>query len=128
MSKVEKFEDLIIWQNSRKLVNEVYAFTKSCKDYGFNDQIQRAAISIMNNISEGFEIGSDPQFNRYLSHSKGSCGEVRNMIYIAEDLKYLNADKAEHIKNICLEVSRGLQTLKNYLKKSESPKIRKSEI
>jgi len=49
MGTVQRFEDLMIWQESRKLVNEVYGQLKTCKDYGFRDQIQRASVSIMNN-------------------------------------------------------------------------------
>ena len=57
-------ENLYIWQLSRNIVNDIYNLMKDCKDYGFKDQIQRAAISIMNNIAEGFDSGSDPKYGR----------------------------------------------------------------
>ena len=68
-------ENLYIWQLSRNVVNDIYNLMKDCKDYGFKDQIQRAAISIMNNIAEGFDSGSDKKFISYLNISllvKGS--------------------------------------------------------
>lgn len=64
MGTSKHFEDLQIWQEARRIVGEVYKYTAKLKDYGFNDQIQRAAISIMNNIAEGYESGSDPVFKR----------------------------------------------------------------
>ena len=59
------------------------------KDRGLCDQIQRAAVSIMSNISEGFEYGTTNEFMRFLYIAKGSAGEVRNQLYIAKDLNYI---------------------------------------
>lgn len=78
---MRNFEELRVWQDARILVNDIYKMMSDCKDYGFKDQIQRAAVSIMNNIAEGSESGSDPLFIRYLKISKASCGEVRSMLY-----------------------------------------------
>ena len=92
----KQFEDLPIWVDSRKLVHSIYKLTsksKFSKDYGFKDQIQRAAISIMNNIAEGFERDSNTEFIRFLIYSKGSAGEVRSMLYIAKDLEYINKNE-----------------------------------
>ncbi len=61
---MRNFEELRVWQDARLLVNDIYKMTEACKDYGFKDQIQRAAVSIMNNIAEGSESGSDPLFIR----------------------------------------------------------------
>ena len=61
------FEELTLWQDSKSLVLEIYKLTANIKDYGFKDQIQRAAVSIMNNIAEGFESGSDIMFVKYLN-------------------------------------------------------------
>ena len=70
MGGVVKFEELNIWQEARRIVKEIYQNTASIKDMGFNEQIQRAAISIMNNIAEGFESGSNPMFKRFLCISR----------------------------------------------------------
>jgi len=79
---MRNFEELRVWQEARVLVNDIYKMISNCKDYGFRDQIQRAAVSIMNNIAEGSESGSDPLFIRYLKIAKASCGEVRSMLFL----------------------------------------------
>ncbi len=70
------------------------------KDFGFRDQIQRASVSIMNNIAEGFERQTNREFKQYLYIAKGSCAEVRSMLYLAEELNYL--EESAHI-NLCDE-------------------------
>lgn len=91
--KIEKFEDIIVWQESRVIVSDIYSTFSSCRDFGFRDQIQRAAVSIMNNIAEGFERKGDREFKRFLFIAKGSCGEVRSMLYLSLDLGYINQAK-----------------------------------
>jgi len=116
MVTIKKFEDLMIWQESRKLIIEIYAEFKDNRDYGFRDQIQRAAVSIMNNIAEGFERYSDVEFKRFLSISKASCGEVRSMLFLAEDLKYIEKEQAKNLRNKSRLLSGGIQNLINKLK------------
>src|SRR3990167_4702266 len=86
------FEDLYIWQISRELVNLIYQFTsqKSFTDFSLKDQIQRAAVSIISNIAEGFERGTKDEFLYFLYIAKGSCGEVRAQLYIALDRKFIS--------------------------------------
>src|SRR3990167_3750717 len=86
------FEDLYIWQISRELVNLIYQFTsqKSFTDFSLKDQIQRAAVSIISNIAEGFERGTKDEFLYFLYIAKGSCGEVRTQLYIALDRKFIS--------------------------------------
>lgn len=71
--KIEKFEDIIAWQKSKELTLFLYKSFKDCKDFGYKDQIQRAVISIMNNIAEGFERKGDKELSRFLFIAKGSC-------------------------------------------------------
>lgn len=111
MGTITKFEDLIIWQDSRCLVNNVYKEFRDVKDYGFKDQIQRASVSIMNNIAEGFERYSDVEFRRFLIIAKASCGEVRSMLYLAEDLNYLNQKQAELLRQNSRVISGSIQNL-----------------
>jgi len=89
MTTIRNFEELEIWKMARELVNLIYSDFRECRDFGFRDQITRAGISIMNNISEGFCRGGDTEFKRFLKISKGSTGEVKNMYYIAEDQEYV---------------------------------------
>jgi len=87
--KIEIFEDLKVWKSSRVLVKTIYNLTSYAlfsKDYGLKDQIQRASVSIMTNIAEGFERDNNKEFIRFLLYSKGSAGEVRSLLYVAKDL------------------------------------------
>src|SRR6266478_2694317 len=92
MSKMEKFEDIIAWQKARILTKEIYGSTMVGafrNDFGLRGQIQRASVSTMSNIAEGFERGGDKEFIQFLSTSKGSCGEVKSLLYVALDQSYL---------------------------------------
>lgn len=117
----QSFEDLTIWQKAREQANRVYDMfgpdSPSYKDFGFRDQIQRCAVSVMNNIAEGFERGSDPDFARFLNIAKGSNGEVRSMLYLAEDRKYLNADKASEMREFSSSLSKSIFALTKHLRK-----------
>lgn len=87
---IKQFEDLKVWQSSREFVKSIYKLTSKTKfknDYGFKDQIQRASVSIINNIAEGFERDNNKEFIRFLTFSKGSAGEVRSLLYVAKDLE-----------------------------------------
>jgi len=80
-----RFEDIIAWEKAKELTNNIYKIFKNNRNYSFKDQIQRATISIMNNISEGYEKMNNKEFRNFLSIAKGSVGEVRSMLYIARD-------------------------------------------
>ena len=121
IQKVKTFEDLWIWQQARVLVKDIYADfgrgTVGCRDYGFKSQIQKAGISIMNNIAEGFERNSNNEFARFLDISKGSCGEVRSMYYPAEDLKYVKKNVAMQRREKVKQLSAGIASLTIHLRK-----------
>ena len=89
MATVKQFEDLEVWQESITLTRDIYLMFKNCKDYGFKDQIQRSAVSIPSNISEGFERLTDKDAARFFSIAKGSAGELRTQIYLASLLNYI---------------------------------------
>lgn len=116
MSKVERFEDLRVWQESRVFANGLYDATDSLNDFPFRDQIRRAAISIMNNIAEGFERSSDADFARFLDIAKGSSGEVRGMLYLGEDRRYINAVDAQSLRDSAVRISKGISSLTSYLR------------
>lgn len=83
MGKVNRFEDLEVWQKGMQLAEDIYFVTreeKFTREFSIKDQIIRASISISNNISEGFEYDNRKDFIKFLRYSKGSTGEVRNML------------------------------------------------
>ncbi len=106
MATVQKFEDLLVWQKSRLLTKEVYKAFRSCRDGGFCDQIERAAVSILSNIAEGFERGTRSEFLNYLFIAKGSAGEVRAQLYAALDVGYLNIQEFKHLTDLAEQCSR----------------------
>ncbi|GAA5483631.1 four helix bundle protein [Haloferula sargassicola] len=116
----QRFEDLRIWQNSRVQANAVYDVfgPESCasRDFGFKDQIQRAGVSVMNNIAEGFERRSDQDFARFLDIAKGSNGEVRSMLYLAEDRGYLSPAAAGSLRLRSENLSKGIESLAKHLR------------
>lgn len=121
MATVKRFEDLICWQKARLLVREIYKATKSAefsKDYGLKDQIQRAAVSVMSNIAEGFESGTKHEFLNYLYIAKGSAGEVRAQLYAASDVGYLNIETFKYLNNLAAECSKLIASFINGLKNS----------
>lgn len=129
MTKIDRFEDVRAWQLARQLVKDIYGLSKMkdfSKDYAFKDQIQKAAVSVMSNIAEGFERYGNKEFAQFLNISKGSVAEVRSQIYIAFDLKYVSEEEFTKIKSECEVISRHIWNLIKYLKNSE--KVEKVRI
>jgi four helix bundle protein len=121
MSKIHRFEDIEAWQLARELTVEVYRLTLKedfNRDYGMKDQIRRASVSIMNNIAEGFERGSNKDFAKFLFISRGSAGEVRSLLYVAKDLGYISEEDFEMNKALCCRISGALWGLIQHLKKT----------
>ena len=106
MATIKNFEDLEIWKKSRNVTKLVYQDFRSSRDFGYRDQIQRASVSIMNNIAEGFCRQTKKEKINFLNFAKGSAGEIKNMYYLAEDLGYLST-------NICIERRDSIQGLIN---------------
>ena len=117
------FENLFIWQESRVLIRTIYKMMETCRDFGFKDQIQRAAVSIMNNIAEGFESGSDAKFMSFLNISRGSCGEVRSMLYLCEDLGYCTKDEREKLQTQLRKITSGIFKLSDSISKKDSSSL-----
>ena len=90
------FEELEVWQDARKLTAEIYSLTnkgKFVKDFGLANQIQRAAVSVMSNIAEGFARGGNREFVYFLFVAKGSLSEVNSQLYVSLDLHYINEEE-----------------------------------
>ena len=105
MGKIEKFEDLVVWQNSMRIATEIYKTLKGSHDYGFRDQIQRAAVSIPSNIAEGYERQSNKEFIQFLFIAKGSCGELRTQIYLGIELELIDKEKGKEMLQQTREIS-----------------------
>lgn len=93
------------------LTIDIYKTFSGLKDYGFKDQVCRASVSVMNNIAEGFERKSHKDFEKFLYIAKGSCGEVRSLLALALDLRYINKDKYKNMGEEALQISRLLSGL-----------------
>ncbi len=109
MGKLTRFEELIAWQKARAMTAAVYRLTsqgKFARDFGLRDQIQRASVSVMSNIAEGFDRGRRTEFHQFLSTAKASCAEVRSQLYVASDVGYLGQEQFETLLNQTEEVSR----------------------
>ncbi len=113
---IRRFEEVLSWQKSRELTLLVYKLFEGEQDYGFRNQIQRAAVSIMNNIAEGFERQTNNEFKQYLYISKGSCGEVRSMLYLAKDLGKISAVDFDKLYALSIEISKLLSRFIKTLK------------
>lgn len=114
------FEDLWIWQQAQLLANSVYPDfgdqSHAGRDYGFRNQIQWAAVPVMNNIAEGFERSSSPDLARFLDMAKGSCGEVRDMYYLAEDVHDVSSQIAMERRESCRKIAAGVSSLATHLR------------
>ncbi len=83
-NKIEKFEDLKIWQDSVTIAVDIYSLFKESKDFGFRDQIQRSSVSVPSNIAEGYDRQTNNEFIRFLRIAKASCAELRTQLIIAQ--------------------------------------------
>jgi four helix bundle protein len=121
VNRIEKFEDIMAWQKARLLTKEVYQCTgvgAFARDYGLKDQIQRASVSTMANVAEGFERGGDKEFIQFLSNSKGSCGEVKSHLYVALDQAYITPASFDQMYGQASEAGRLLSGFMTYLRES----------
>ena len=120
--KIEKFEDLEIWQEARELCKFVFSITLSDafkKDFKFRDQIRASSGSIMDNIAEGFERGGNKEFMQFLYIAKGSCGETRSQSYRAFDFQYLSNEECASLLEKTTSLSKRISSFITYLKNSD---------
>ena len=120
--KIEKFEDIRAWQQARELTNLVYDLTEQvrfAKDFRLRDQAQGAAGSIMHNIAEGFDDGSDIEFIRFLKYARRSASEVQSEIYLALDRKYVTSDDFQRVYDMATTTKKSINAFVAYLRKSK---------
>lgn len=132
MATIRRFEEIEAWKTSRDLANQIYNLTGGnlfAKDYGLKDQIQRAAVSTMSNIAEGFESRTQPLFINYLGLAKASAGELRAQLYLALDLNYITKDQFSRARELADKVSRQIFRFMQYLEQTKNAyKIKEDRI
>lgn len=109
--KFEKFEDIIAWQKAEELTILLYKEFAESKDFSFKDQMQRAGISVMNNIAEGYERKTNNEFKMFLFIAKGSCGEIRSMLHVAKKLNKIPENNYIKLSSLSEEISKMLSGL-----------------
>ena len=119
MATYDSFEDLPVWQSARELAVLGYKTTLNGKlstDYGLRNQIQRAVVSVSSNIAEGFERGSKTEFIQFLYIARGSCGELRSLLFIGRDICYIDENDFKILYESATNVSRQITRFIEYLK------------
>lgn len=130
MPTITRFEEIEAWQTARELTNLIYSFTEETKfsrDFGLKDQIRRAGVSIMSNISEGFESQTQPQFIRYLGIAKASAGEVHSQLYVSRDLDYITQEQFTKAFAMAEKASRQVARFISYLESHPQSKKLKED-
>ena len=110
-TQVKKFEDLQVWKEGITLAVSIYETMKRCRDFGLRDQMQRAAVSIPSNISEGYDRNSNKEFIQFLYIAKGSAAELRTQLDLARRVKLIDSTVAEELLERSRKVSAMLSRL-----------------
>ena len=128
--KLTHFEDLECWQEARKLVQMVYNAVKKNaafqRDLRFMGQITAAAVSIMNNIAEGWAAQSNAEFIRFLTYSRRSCAEVQNCGYVALDQKYIDEEEFQKIYAQAVKTTQIIDGLLRYLRTQRAQRSKRT--
>lgn len=122
MPTFRRIEDIQAWQKARQTTRMIYRLTgngKFAKDFGLRDQIQRASVSVMANIAEGFGRRSDKEFANFLNMAHGSASETQSHLYVALDLGYLDQTSFDEVYSLLDEVSRMTLVLAQHLRGSQ---------
>ena len=132
--KIRSFEDLRVWQSAISLAKSIYLITREneslSRDFSLVDQLRRASVSVSANIAEGFERRSKKEYLRFLSIAKGSVGEVRSLLTVAYEVKYINSSTYQESRELTLKISRMLgkqmRVLEGYITAQKKPHQRKN--
>ena len=122
MPTFNRFEDILAWQKAREVTRRIYEITSNerfARDYGLRNQLQRASVSIMANIAEGFGRHSDKEFANFLNMAHGSASETQSHLYVALDLGYIDQDVFAKLYTLIDEVSRMIMRLAQHLRASK---------
>ena len=125
MARIERFEELVAWQKARVLTQLIYQATQKerfLRDFGLSGQIQRAAVSMMSNVAEGFERGGRGEFHQFLSTAKAFCAELRSQLYVAFDVGYLDQKEFDNLMARATEVAKIIGGLRASVARQRSSK------
>ena len=121
--RIQSFEELKIWKDAIDITLKIYPLTNKdtfSKDFALREQIRKALISITSNIEEGFEKNNNKDFIRFLYYSKGSAGEVRSQLYIANKLGYISDEDYNNFKFLLIDISKQIKGFIEYLRNREN--------
>jgi four helix bundle protein len=124
--KIERFEDIESWKKARDLTKAIYFLTRKNefgKDYGLKDQIQRACVSIMANIAEGFDSGSKKSFIVFLRYAYRSASEVQSLLYITLDCNYITENEFSNSMTMAGDIKNLIGGFIQYLQKNKETKL-----
>jgi four helix bundle protein len=130
MPTIKRFEDLRAWQTAREFTNSVYEFSSRgvfSHDFALRDQIRRSANSVMLNIAEGLDSGSDAEFVRFLGYARRSASETQSALYTALDQKYINNEQFETTYEKSQIAKRQINALISYLTKSKRHSVKEAQ-
>ena len=117
--RVERFEDLIAWQKARAVSRDIYTLTRKRDfghDFGLINQMQRAAVSVMANLAEGFDRVGAVEFHRFVAVARASCSELKSHMYVALDVGYISKDEFSVLAAQIDELTRTVGALRRSLK------------
>ena len=118
MGRIRRFEDIEAWQDARALTNRIYRCCRDSglsRDFGLKDQVQRASVSVMANIAEGFGRQRNTEFIQYLRLAAGSCAETLSHLYIARDNELISQEDFDTLQALALKTSRKISAFRRYL-------------
>ena len=121
MATIRTIQDIKVWHLARRLAKEIYRVSdigSFRKDFPLRSQIRRASVSVVSNISEGFERDGNREFIQFLSQAKGSAGEVLGQLHIALDLRYCDDATFRGLRATAIQTLRMLDNLIMYLRDS----------
>ena len=122
MGAIHRYEDLPVWKAAMELATKAYLLSSSLvsgRDFELAREFRKSAISIASNIAEGFERDGNREFAHFLSIAKGSSGELRTQLLLAERLGLVSSEESEQLRSDLLIISKQLSGLSKYLKKSQ---------
>ena len=125
--RIERFEDIEAWREARKLVNVIYDISDNgdfSRDFYLRNQIRGASVSIMSNISEGFDRGTNKEFIQFLTIARASTSEVKSHLYVALDRKYINHDKFREVYD---QTTKAISLIDGFIRYLRKPRTQKPE-